>query len=828
MSIFKLNRGDFDIFSITTNPIRTYVSSSTRGVTGSLNIFARRSSMEKDLDVNTSFIDISHNEKSLAGTLDNLTKVAKKFRSDGTFASTDTFRLNKMLESYLSDVNEKSISQRKQRRLDVFRSVPSFNYTVDTGRKLMIKNSLNSYYRDVFPHANWAYSNYNVLNFFTASSVPTSSVLLYPNVDEPATNFHEGYVSGTYALSGSFSFDFCINPRYAQSQPDTTFKAGTLFHLSSSYAVSLISGSAKDENGRTSHYRIQLQLSHSADVLPSLALNGIKPNDLTFLSDDNVIARNNWSRVIIRWGTNLVNNGTGSFNVNGVDRGLFVIPSGTINLFTMNQPPKVLCIGNYYEGSDDAKQFFAYDPATRDGLEVLDDTTGIETPVSFSFNHPLNAEVHDLMIKRYYMNDDDIVNSASMGPVEIPRDKFAFFVPPFFVEESPFRQFIEGHGGIPQTPFFEIDGTTNDPFNVAMSFGVGGHYINLENFVRDFASNVFPRLHHLTGTTIASSTEFKSANQFLYEQPFVVKRNLTILPSDDGTHVPNFELLRDESPNSKFINDLGIEDLSLINMSEMMNTSSLLFGTDFGNETKSIDEANQFVNDLIGFTPEQPGIAAGSAFRNYIRRIDASVLSGTFDAGIQTGAPLTIYNRTRDASSNQVTMFDLSNLFYGNRIEKETFTLIDRNLSGSNDVIKITLKDDGQGNLYRADSLTTPAKWNSCGSIYPYEGILVIKSPHLFFFGQNDYEMSFRGEQNVHVLKVDALAPANLLNSSSNPNYVTVNPSAHPNDPDTEFVYISQINFHDDNLNVVAKAQLAQPLMKRLGDKFIIRVKWDF
>jgi hypothetical protein len=86
------------------------------------------------------------------------------------------------------------------------------------------------------------------------------------------------------------------------------------------------------------------------------------------------------------------------------------------------------------------------------------------------------------------------------------------------------------------------------------------------------------------------------------------------------------------------------------------------------------------------------------------------------------------------------------------------------------------------------------------------------------FSGQ--YEMKFKGEQQMHTSKYEILAPNGLLNSSSNPTYARVanaiSASLDPTDTD-KFVYISNINFHDENLNVVAKAQLAQPVLKREG-----------
>ena len=43
-----------------------------------------------------------------------------------------------------------------------------------------------------------------------------------------------------------------------------------------------------------------------------------------------------------------------------------------------------------------------------------------------------------------------------------------------------------------------------------------------------------------------------------------------------------------------------------------------------------------------------------------------------------------------------------------------------------------------------------------------------------------------------------------------------------------EFVYIDAINIHDDNLNVIMKATLSQPIKKRKSDSFMFRLKQDF
>jgi hypothetical protein len=386
------------------------------------------------------------------------------------------------------------------------------------------------------------------------------------------------------------------------------------------------------------------------------------------------------------------------------------------------------------------------------------------------------------------------------------------------------------YGGILQTPFFEINGSTDDPFNVAMSFGVNGHYINLENFVKDFANGVFPRLHHLSGTAITHTTDAREANEFLYEDPFVRKRNLTILPCDDGNFLPNFGLLSSEVSINKAVDSFGRKDMSVISLDNLVNTSSLLFSS-----LHDADRNPDLLASQLGYTPENPGLPPGPAVKTAAKKINSAIENSTddsqYDPGVQREMPLTIFQRTKDPSSNQVTFFDISNVFYGSRILPGSFQITDQSLSGSGGSIGITLKDDGHGNIYRADSSTPHCTWNSAGNIFYNEGVVVIKSPHLYFYGKNGYEMSFKGEHHLHSMKYEILAPAGMLNSSSNPSYAPIQDklkaSADPLDTG-KFIYISNINFHDENLNVVAKANLAQPIIKRELDKILFKVAFDF
>lgn len=829
-SIYNVDPSDVETFTVVTNAIRTYTSSSTQGVTGSVYVFARRSEIEKDAEPDSSFVESAHDDTHIAETLRQAQWLGRVAR----YSPDNTLKFDSMLEQYLDKVNAQGMSRRKQQFLDVIRFTPPAQFNSNTLRKLVVKDMLQTYYRTSYPTAHWAYTNYNSLNFFTASTVPTSSVLLYPNIDggDGGLVFHENYASGTYTPSGSFSFDFHINPRYQQDSPNKPFKAGTILHLSSTFALSMVSGSSKDANGRSIGFRLMLQLANSADIPPSLAVPGVQkagyaPADLVFLSNDNVLWHNHWHHVVVRWGTRDINNGVGTFNVDGVDVGTFSVPSSSIAPLINNQKgnPDVLCLGNYYEGINNGFSaqsiFFSGDPALRDGIQqMVNAGPGVDEPAHYGFNHPLNAELHDIAIRRCYLSDLDIATSASHGPTYLD-NTFAFYVPPFFVEQSPYRQFVGDHGGILVTPFEEIDGATTSPFSVALSFGVGGHYINLENFVKDFAGEVFPRLHHLTGVAIATTTDAETANQFLYAQPYVVKRNLSILPCDDGLFVPSYQLLASETL-TRAVDDLGLEELSFIHLDDLVHSSTMLFGGGaFDDGTQPDDKVNDFTNQQVGYTPESPFSAAGPAFTNYAN----TVVSGS---DVEAGTPLTIYQRTQDPSSNQVTFFDISNLFYGFRIKPGTLRLQDPSLSGSNGAVTITLADDGRGNVYRADCLTSQSTWNSVGNIYYDEGLIALKSPHVFFFGQDHYNLSFRGEHHVHVMKLDAFAPNNQLNSSSNPQFRSVPINGYPNDVEDDFVYITGINFHDTDMNVVMKSQLAQPIAKRSGDRILFKIKYDF
>lgn len=812
MSLFKLDKSYFDTFKVLAKPKRTF-SSSSSGITGSIPVFPGASVAMKEVVTSTSdnvFIASS----SVEALRQELSVEAAS--STGGF---DQFSV----EQYLTAVNIENANARKNKRMEVLRFEPSVKFTTDTIRKGIIKNSLFPFYRVKYGKAcNWAVTNYNTLNFFSTAddTIPTGSVLMYP-----------ASASYDYRPTGSFSFDFYINPRYPEQVKGADYTAGTIFHMSSSYAVSLITGSSRDNDGYVDGFRLLLQLSHSAELPPSsctVGMTGLQtaPYDFIFSSSDNSLRKNHWHHCCVRWDNN-TQLSTGSFVIDGEVKGTFDIPASALSGSYLQRelpgtktrdaatvqagPPDVLFIGNFYTGPnsqdpwgphDFTAQFFNPVAAYSDGLPnyyaptFTHDSPGpITEPDEFSFTHPLNAEVHELKIYNQYRTDEEISNSMKFGVDTIAEEKdrgLLFYVPPFFIKDTNTRDVL-------QTPFQTARGSTDDPFNVPLSFGVGGHYLNLENFVKDFATGKFPRLYNLSGSTISDQTGWSTANNYLFSTGSVRKRNLMVLPNDNGLFIPNFSILSETAPNtgslSLFVDDNGTQDLSLISLDNLIPTASVGRGL-LGAETPgSLSEA------LQGATPDDPSVPAG--------------------------AILTIYNRTRDPSSNEISVFDASNLFYGNKIDPGSYTLTDSSITGSGGRMLMKLSDHS-GSLYRDDAKTPVAKWACVGTLLYEEGIGVVKTPLVPRFGVDQFAVDLTGQQNIHVLRIDVPAERGDLDLSVNPSYEELQPSDQPADKGVRFSYITNVNLLDENLNIISKTNFSQALVKRENDKFVVRIKLDF
>jgi len=817
MTIFKVDRDNFENTTIQTTPHRAF-SSGSSGVTGSINVFPRRSHIEKELSSPPTFrgAPLAFVDNAIINYFDAVSYAISRDRANPAV----NFDYNPIMDILLKIVNEVPPSQIIHNSSGtIHRLTRSVNENASFEKKRYVVDNLYPENRVEFPTSHFSYTNYHSLNFFTASQVPTQACLLYPN---SASIAHESKTSGSYVVDDAFTFEFHINPKNYFTDNDSGYNAGTILHLSSSYAISLVSGSATDEKGNADKFRIQLQLSHSADVTPSKAVQGSYPNDLVFLSDDNALDINTWNHVAIRW-KNERNANTGSFFVNNVEKGTFVLPSSSIapNSYAGGSSPgnpDVLVVGNYYEGDNAGNNrqamFFSAQVASYFGLKNLDPGVTETVPESYDFTSPLNAEIHDLKIFTGYRDNDQVYTGSIQGAETRKEKDLALHVPPFFTKHSPTRRIrksLDATFGYLGKPVFE---STENPFNAWVSFNVGGHILNLENFTRDLSTLNFPRHMSLTGAIDAAiplPSTTATANDGIFDVPELRYRNLFLLPCDDGNFKPNFALVETGSIPSTpvksgslfyhYTNDLDYVDMSMIKLRELIPSQSFPQVGNQGYETirtqsRILDQSDQYAN------PENPTRAS-------------YVLPA-------------VYGRTLDNSSDEVVIFDINNLYYGEKIRPDTLQMTDASLTGSGGQITMTLKDDGNGNLYRSNSMSKNATWNSVGNVFYDKGIVVIKTPNIPLFGKNQFEMTFKGQHEVHVLKLHVIAPAATLNSSSNPSYIPVSASLNANETNPEFVAITGINFHDDNLNVIMKTKFAQPVIKRTDDRVMFRSKLDF
>jgi len=725
-----------------------------------------------------------------------------------------------------------------------------------------------------FRKCDWAYSNAHTINFFTASSVNANCSVIYP---DPTGS--DG--SANYRPDSGFTFEFCINPRYTTDEDTSAFNAGTILHYSSAYALSLVTGSSTAIDGRPDGFRLLLQLSSSADVLPnSLAIDAAPSagREMVYSSSDNSLTHGKWHHVAVRWGglgINSTQDGTGSFVIDGVVDTKFVIPSASITAppgeaafvgLDDREDANALFVGNYFDGTNAGSNaiagFFNSNASTREGITKIEGAAGSLTvdPTSFGFTNKLNAELHEIRIFKEFRDIDQInaYKGVGFGETQFAIEKsgsLKLYVPPFFVVESPSaRRFLR---------LFNLSSNPNPaytPFNVTMSFNNEGFVLNHSNFFRDFVTKRYPRFFNLTGSTSTTPVNTSHANDQLRSDAAMNARNFLILPNDNGSFSPDYTLLKTgtftlqpttSSLLRRFTNDRSITDLSIISLNRMLDgretkkqgaiaaSGSLYESTYPGvNSDGAAELVQAFWNDRhFETSPVSQGASDWSTV------LDSAVLIGPvfnsrilFDGADRTISPTTpgetkrrfyVFEATGDESSNQVAFFSIPNVFYGQAIKPGTLTIRDTNLTGSDSKVSIILKDDGFGSLYRANS-PDPNKLHSVGNVFYNDGVVVVKSPHLFQFGSGSYSLDFRGTQDVFNREMLIEAPKNLLNTSSNPTFQKLAPTDDANETADEFVYITAVLLHDEDLNVIGRATLSQPVVKRVTDGITFRLKKDF
>lgn len=810
MSLQPFRPEDIELFTVQTNPESHFISSST-GPTGSAYVYPHASNRLKDFYVNWHATDSAPTGAFVASA--DITDILQQANQ----TTNNTARTN-LVREYLTLVKTQPSSSRLNARQDVERYTPGVDLSLPMTTKLVTANRLIPEYSTRSTNYDFSFTNYNSLNFFSGSDVPTGSCLLYPC--SATTGSANAFVTASYIPSGAFTFDMWINPRYTPDRA-TELIPGTILHYSGCYALSLITGSSIQPNGSKNNFRLMLQVSSAADILPR-TIDPSSPPAMVFVSDDNpvILQHNTWNHVSIFWGGSSYNSFTGSFQVNGVNAGNFVFTGSTIapRQESGKTLPKMLAVGNFYDGASTTERdkWFSSTAQLRYGVPVSGSdfiTSTDDVPGSyFSLSHPLQAEVLDIKLFNRVLEFAELRSLQNSGSCSGSMPGMMLQIPPMFTPNSPTRSVDTngGWGGVLAHPFVNVDGTTRHPFNVDMSFDTGGHYINLENWTREFVLGNYPRLVFLTASVIQGNTGLATANEFLYATGSVRKASLTVLPCDNGLFVPDYAGLLSGSgiDQSMFVNDNGDRTYNSVTLRDMYSLDAIY--DDVAPSSGSI-VLNQPVTQSI------------------IEALSGLDVTSSFGTLSYQRTP-TILQRTMDNGSLQVVMFDISNLFYGDRILPGHFSLTDNNLSCSSGQISMTLKDDGFGSLYRSDWSGSLAKGCSVGNVFYEHGVVMLKHPSLYHFGKNGFDVRFRGERNVYTVKYNMYAnPLQLISSSNSSWSSALQVDDNPNmNLDERYVYITDLYVHDENLNVIARSKVSQPVLKRASDKLKFRVGVDW
>tara|TARA_A100001015_G_C14941780_1_gene692884 strand:- start:130 stop:1455 length:1326 start_codon:yes stop_codon:yes gene_type:complete len=382
---------------------------------------------------------------------------------------------------------------------------------------------------------------------------------------------------------------------------------------------------------------------------------------------------------------------------------------------------------------------------------------------------------------------------------------------------------------------------SHTPYNTNHANIGGFANVNVHSFLKDYANLAFPFVHHVSesiGRSNGTGLSNHNRSHFPHESLNTVfkltssfgtlkghqHRNCFILPCDNGYFKPNYGTLNHPTGSvflekgGFFINTKNIGDLSDVRDSRLFfiddaYAANSTFESLSEGASVTQDADSRYNNGIQLFTVDRDEMT-NNLPNLIIPSMDDPNIARSFDASDFVG-PLT-------------TIVDIPQLYYGNRIQPGSLRLKSALYDDPNQNSFIELRDNGHGVLYRHQTSGSAANWNKVGDVYYNEGLAYIRHPSLYAFADRDMIVEFKSDNNINVLETNVFCEASKVNSSSNPNYQQLRPSSAENEQANEFVYISTVYLHDDNLNVVAKAKMAQPVIKRSENKFLFRIKMDF
>ena len=825
MSIFKLNKDFFELTQLELNPTRTFVSSSN-GVTGNINLYSEKSSKITDLKFDNNYKTALDNALQSKNISEYLNKIKSFSTGSKTFSKSITLN-----------------SPGKFIKGGSYNTVPDYESKNSYFKKTL--ENLNDFYKVKNPYFSYSTSNYFSLNFFSIDDIsdPNDRALIYltPTLNRKYSDIYdstlvEDSIKNTELTP--FTLDFYINPRYTNLSG--SYSPGTIFHIPGLISLSLIDGNIYDKDNLITNFKLLLQIGEDTVNQPTNNLTG----SFTVITDE-ILNKNYWHRVTIRWGGEQFNNCTGSIYIDDQQIKEFYYPGNIINSGSYSSHETMPIIIGNYANFNNPQNFF------NKNNEVFGLTGWLScsnpTP---NFTNQLNAELHHILFSRKCYTDTEVFDFSNK--LKIINKDFEILDTTLFVSgnlsdlnskldvNNSFN--IKDNDILYVIPSFwykckKYDEFTNNtsilthPYNLYSSFNLGIHSLNIENFLFNFASRLVDKsLPYINGLNLTYWTinAPRGENEFFSDKKNKL-RNVFLLPCDDGNFLHDANFITNEIKfQTQIINPI-LKDISIKNS----GSYNLIYDKSYSNTVNLLKGI--YSNENFDFQPGVLNLKNHLSFGADIKKFDISGsyldltndLINQFPTNISdsnrliSGSNYVIYKNTSYDIYNDFSFLNISNIFYGSSIKDNSFKLFEDQFMGFSK-IKITLKDNGEGCLYRADANSKNALWSKVGNIYQNEGFVSILSPALHRFGKNNFSIMFDGTQSIFIYKVTTVLPGGKVNKSVNTSWT---PEVEEN---KEYVYITDINLHDNNYNVVMKAKLAQPIYKGKNDKFMIRLKYDF
>jgi hypothetical protein len=755
-----------------------------------------------------------------------------------------------MLKNYLNYlVTSSSLPSKNSKEFNIaIENVPGIQYYSESSnlpRSGSLPSLVNSVLeREIESNRNmeFGFTNYNCLGFVSGGNGSVRQALVYKDND-PSSSFK------------TFGVSFFVKP---PSVTTSEFRPATIFHIDNLITVSLVSGSTQDRFGNTDSFKIVSQLTSSnenrVDDFRYDSVSDISTNNSVYsnfekqvvFTPNNVIKKNSWYHVAIAISSdensdkkdqNIYIDGaliTGSISELDPDD---VFSRSFVNTDSIENSH--IMIGNKVEKSANYDHFFVEEYAD---YEKYTATIGSTEP-SANFESPFFGEVHEVVFATCREASFPVANflgnrSKTLSENTIAQDlNVDFYLPVLFgaIKDQKLRSYIKSTTSQspiigPMSPYtahlapHENTIISNDMRfpEVNITSFLGAYKLESSNYTR-----TYPRCVGMESISDVSDDEnFTSLND--YDDSHDVALELSTFFSRNN-------LIR-SCDNSIFSHDYNSYEVIL---EEVVDTS-------FGKEARKSYLSSSFGNSDIShvsmknYINFETGIGSGGSLAGNPRIAD-SVPPQYSDFLLENSLPFfdkdtfksysvrwspKLFAETAYRHSNLVTVIDIPQMFYSNRIYPGTFEFIERDLEGSNGMLTYNIKDNGLGALYRNDAAVSDTR-NKCGIILYELGIVILTHPSLCMVGRRNYTIKFRGEKDLNVLNLNAHIGKYEFNESSNPSYNSIG-KAGSDSNQNEIVMITGIEYLDDNLNVIMKSNLSQPVSKREFDEIMFRSRIDF